>query len=102
MTRYARYSEGLTHAFDGIGDAAERVSLTDGRPGVRALRAATGLNQTTVAAMVGTDPRTLRRWENGEADPPLMYRMLMLAVSACPEPGMLLRALSHEARSETP
>jgi DNA-binding transcriptional regulator YiaG len=48
---------------------------------IKRLRRLTGLTQATVAAMVGTDPRTLRRWENGEAEVPLMYRMLLEAVS---------------------
>ncbi|WP_343870593.1 helix-turn-helix transcriptional regulator, partial [Caenispirillum bisanense] len=37
---------------------------------LRRARAASGLTQAEVATRLGTHMRTLRRWENGEGDPP--------------------------------
>jgi hypothetical protein len=31
MARYVRYSEGLTHAFDGVGDASARVAALEAK-----------------------------------------------------------------------
>jgi transcriptional regulator with XRE-family HTH domain len=69
---------------------------------IKRLRKSAQLTQATVAAMVGIDPRTLRRWENGEAEAPLMYRMLMTAASELTvdddSAGAALSALSERAR----
>ncbi|MCA1971734.1 MAG: helix-turn-helix domain-containing protein [Caenispirillum sp.] len=37
---------------------------------LRRARAASGLTQAGVAVRIGIHMRTLRRWENGEGDPP--------------------------------
>lgn len=53
------------------------TTVSDWRPAylavladLRRARAASGLTQAEVAARLGIHMRTLRRWENGESDPP--------------------------------
>lgn len=60
-----------------LGTDRAMTTVPDWRPAylavladLRRARAASGLTQAAVAARIGIHMRTLRRWENGEGDPP--------------------------------
>ena len=57
-------------------DGGERAD--DAQTIIKTGRKITGLTQEAMAAILGTDPRTLRRWESGEATTP---DDIMLAVA---------------------
>lgn len=48
-------------------------------PDLRAIRTGLGLSQAELAALLGRDARTVRRWENGERTPPPELWLLFIA-----------------------
>lgn len=57
-------------------------------PDLRTIRAGLGLSQAGLAALLGRDARTVRRWENGErVPPPELWLLLEAARRLVPHAG---------------